>query len=87
MDDIQRKKLRAVGALAVLVIAILTIFFLFLNAREKKNTALVLRMFYSDMSQTFQFSMNTNGSPGEWGSHGGYKNAELINKYIAHFKE
>lgn len=85
MDDIQRKKLRAVGALAVLVIAILTIFFLFLNAREKKNTALILRMFYSDMSQTFQFSMNTNGSPGEWGWHGGYKNAELINTYIAHY--
>lgn len=85
MDDIQRKKLRAVGALAVLVIAILTIFFLFLNAREKKNTALILRMFYSDMSQTFQFSMNSNGAPGEWGWHGGYKNADLIDSYIAHY--
>lgn len=85
MDDIQRKKLRAVGALAVLVIAILSIFFLFLNAREKKNTALILRMFHSDMSQTFQFSMNSNGAPGEWGWHAGYKNADLIDTYIAHY--
>lgn len=85
MDDIQSKKMRAVGALAVLVIAILTIFFTFLNAREKKNTSLILRMFYSDMAQTLQFSMNTNGAPGEWGWHGGYKNADLINNYLANY--
>lgn len=83
MDEISRRKMRAVGAIAVLVIAVLAIFFIFLQYKVKKNTALMLRMFYSDMTQTLQYTMTSNGPPGDWGWHGGYRNADLINNYLA----
>lgn len=83
MDEISRDKFRAVGAIAVLVIAILAIFFIFYQQREKKNTAMKLRLFFSDMTQTMQYSMNINGPPGEWGWRAGYKNADIISNYIA----
>ena len=85
MDEISRDKFRAVGAIAVLVIAILAIFFIFYQQREKKNTAMRLRLFFSDMTQTMQFSMNINGPPGEWSWHGGYKNADVINNYLGNY--
>ena len=85
MDEISRDKFRAVGAIAVLVIAILAIFFIFYQQREKKNTAMKLRLFFSDMTQTMQYSMNINGPPGEWSWYGGYKNANTINNYLANY--
>ena len=85
MDEIQRRKLRAVGAIAVLVIVILFIFFIFLQEREKKNNVIRLKMFYADMAQTLQFSMNSNGPPGDWGWHAGYRNANVINNYIVNY--
>ncbi len=85
LDEFSRNKFRAVGAIAVLVIAIFVIFFIFYQQREKKNTAMKLRLFFSDMTQTLQYSMNINGPPGEWGWYGGYKNADTINNYLANY--
>ena len=85
VDEICRNKFRAVGAIAVLVIAIFGIFFLFYQQREKKNTAMKLRLFFSDMTQTMQYSMNINGPPGEWGLHGGYKNVDSLNNYLVNY--
>lgn len=85
MDDITKRKLRAVGAIAVLVGMVLAIFFVFYQIREKKNTTLRLRSFYSDMHQTLQFSMNLNFTPDIWGFKSGYRNADIINNFIAHY--
>ncbi len=83
MDEHTKEKLRSVGAVAVLVIAILTIFFIFSYQREKKDMSMKLRLFFSDMTQTLQFSMNSNGAPGEWGWRAGHKNYNLIMNNIA----
>ena len=85
IDEISRNKFRAVGAIAVLVIAVFAIFFMFYQQREKKNTAMKLRLFFSDMTQTMQYSMNINGPPGEWGWYGGYKNADILNNYLVSY--
>lgn len=83
MDEHTKEKLRSVGAVAVLVIAILTIFFIFSHQREKKDISMKLRLFFSDITQTIQYSMNSNGAPGEWGWRPGRKNSSLITGYIA----
>lgn len=85
MDETTRRKLRAVGAIAVLVVAVLSIFFVFYQIREKKNTSMRLRSFYSDMHQTLQFSMNLNDKPEYWGFKRGYRNANVINSYLANY--
>lgn len=85
MDNEERNKYRAVGAIAVLVVSIMAIFFIFLNAREKKNTSLMLKMFYSDITQTFQFSVNANGPITDWGWKKNSKNEYIFNNYIANY--
>ena len=82
MDEMQRRKFRAVGALAILVMAVLSVFFVFYNVRAKKNASIMLHSFYSDMVQTMQFSINMNGTPDSWGWIPGYKNADLIQNNI-----
>lgn len=85
MDEFTKEKFRALGAIAVIILAILLLFFIFYHQREKKNIAMKLRLFFSDMTQTMQYSMNINGQPGEWDWHAGYKNADVINNYIASY--
>lgn len=85
MDEITKRKLRAVGAIAVLVGVVLSIFFSFYKIKEKKNTTMRLRSFYSDMQQTLQFSMNLNFTPDVWGFKGKYRNVNTINNYIAQY--
>lgn len=85
MDEITKRKLRAVGAIAVLVGVVLAIFFAFYRIKEKKNTTMRLRSFYSDMQQTLQYSMNLNFTPDIWGFKGGYRNADIINNYIVQY--
>lgn len=85
MDELTKRKLRAVGAIAVLVVAVLSIFFVFYQIKEKKNTSMRLRSFYSDMHQTLQFSMNINDTPEYWGFKKGYRNANSITSYIANY--
>lgn len=79
MDDFLRSKFRAVGAVTVLVIAIFFIVLLFVQFREKKDTSLRLKVFYSDIVQSLLLSKNSNGLPGEWGWKPGYKNINLLN--------
>lgn len=85
MDEITRRKLRAVGAIAVLVGVVCAIFFAFYQIREKKNTTMRLRAFYSDMVQTLQLSMNLNFTPDIWEFKGGYRNVDIINNYIVNY--
>ncbi len=85
MDNELKDKIRIAGALTVLVIAVFSVFFLFYQQKEKKNTAMRLRLFYSDMSQTLQYSISFNGLPGDWDWYAGYKNADLINNYLAKY--
>lgn len=85
MDELSKSKFRAVGAIAVFIIAALSIFFVFYQAREKKNASMRLRSFYSDMHQTLQFSMNLNDTPEYWSFKKGYRNANSINSYIANY--
>ena len=87
MDEITRRKLRAVGAIAVLVAAACSIFFVFYQIKEKKNTTLRLRAFYSDMVQTLQLSMNMNFTPDIWEFKRGYRNVDIINNYIAQYMQ
>ena len=85
MDDFLKSRMRIVGVVTIIVVAIFSILFLFLQYKEKKNTALKLRMFYSDMSQTVQYSRSSNGLPGEWGWVPGYKNVDLLNSNLVSY--
>ena len=85
MDEITKRKLRAVGAIAVFITAALSIFFFFYQIKEKKNTTMRLRSFYSDMVQTLQFSMNLNFTPDIWEFKGGYRNVDVINNNIVQY--
>ena len=82
MDELSRSKFRAVGAITVLVIAVLAIFFVFYQAKEKKNTVLKLRGVYTDLIQTLQFSMNLNMEPEYWGFKAGYRNVAVLDDYV-----
>ena len=85
MDDFFKSRMRIVGVVTIIIVAVLVILFIFMQYKEKKNTALKLRMFYSDMTQTIQYSRATNGVPGEWGWVPGYKNIDLLNSYLASY--
>lgn len=79
MDDFFSSRIRFVGVITILVIILCFAILFFVQYREKKNTSVKLKMFYSDLTQSVQFAMNTNGPPGEWGWRQGYKNIELLN--------
>ncbi len=85
MDDFFKSRMRVVGVVTIIIVAIFVILFIFVQYREKKNTALRLRMFYSDMSQALQYAKNLNGPPGDWGWVPGYKNIDLINSNLSNY--
>lgn len=78
------EKYRTLGAVLVLVIVIFFIFFTFLSQREKKDVSFKLKLFYSDMMQTMQYSINNNGPVGEWGWSSNDK-ASFLNDHIINY--
>lgn len=85
MDEYLRNRFRILGVCAVIVLTVFCICLLFLQLKEKKNTSMKLRSFYSDMVQALLISKNTNGPPGEWGFKPGYKNVELLNNNLFNY--
>lgn len=85
MDEYLKKRLSILGVLAILVAIICVLVSYVAQAKVKKNTAMVLRGFYSDMAQSMQFSMNSNGPPGDWGWRPGYKNIDLLSSYLVNY--
>lgn len=79
MDDFLRTRFRSVGAVTILVIAVFFIVLLFVQFREKKDTSMRLKVFYSEIVQSLLLSKNNNGVPGEWGWKPGYRNVDLLN--------
>lgn len=60
------EKYRVLGVVVLLIIVVSFIFFSFWSQREKKNVSFKLKLFYSDMFQTIQYSVNNNGPLAEW---------------------
>ena len=60
------KKIRILSACIVIALVVLVLFFTFLSQREKTNVSVKLKLFYSDMVQTMQYSVADNGSVGDW---------------------
>lgn len=85
MDEFLQSRFRAVGAVTVLVLAIFFIVLLFVQYREKKDTAIKLKIFYSDIVQALLISKNYNSVAGEWGLKPGYKNVEILNNNLFHY--
>ena len=82
MDDFLRSRFRVVGVVTLLVLVVFFVVLLFVQYREKKNTALKLKIIYSDIMQSLLISKNYNGVPGEWGWKPGYKNVELLENNV-----
>ena len=60
------KKIRILSACIVIALVVLVLFFTFLSQREKTNASVKLKLFYSDMVQTMQYSVADNGSVADW---------------------
>lgn len=82
MDDFLTSRFRVVGVVTLLVLVVFFVVLLFVQYREKKDTAIKLKVIYSDINQSLLMSKNYNGSPGEWGWKPGYKNIELIENNV-----
>lgn len=78
MDDFLKSRFRTVGVVTLLILVVFFVVLLFVQYREKKNTAFKLKVIYSDIIQSLLMSKNYNGVPGEWGWKPGYKNIDLI---------
>ena len=63
------EKYRVLGVVVLLIIVVSFIFFSFWSQREKKNVSFKLKLFYSDMLQTIQYSVNNNGPLAGVGIH------------------
>lgn len=85
MDDYLKKRFRVIGVVTILIVAIFFIVLLFVQFREKKNTSIRLRVFYSEIVQALLISKNSNGVPSEWGWKPGYKNKDLLTNYFFNY--
>lgn len=66
MDNNLIAKYRTLGIIFLIVLLAFAILFSFISIREKKDVAFKLKMFFSEITQTLQFSTSTNGQPSEW---------------------
>ncbi len=82
MDDFLRSRFRVVGVVTLIILVVFFVVLLFVQHREKKNTALKLKVIYSDILQSLLMSKNYNGVPGEWGWKPGYKNIDLLENNV-----
>lgn len=69
MDKFLVEKYRTLGIVALIVTLSLTLLSSFLTLKTKKDFGFKSKMFYSDMMQSIQYSINNNDLPSQWALH------------------
>lgn len=82
MDNDLIVKYRTLGVIGLVVIIGLVIITSFLSLKEKKDFSYKSKMFFADLSQAVQYSVNNNGLPGQWGFLDDSDNISVINNFL-----